>query len=217
MIPILMITWNRLEYTKKALEALFLSSGRKIFLIDNGSTDGTVEWLQSQPWTATWNMTFNKTNIGIAGAMNQFLAMTRRFEWCGKVDNDTIVPQDWALRLRDKCVHCRIDIIQAKHQLAPAVANGKTFDQWVSDMKTDFRDRSIRYHHFVGGSGIIFRRSAITQIPETDWKLYGWRQFQKDNPALKKAFCTEVEVELLDGAGDYKDYPEYYKQTGRLK
>jgi hypothetical protein len=47
--------------------------------------------------------------------------------------------------------------------------------------------------------------------------LYGWRQFQKDNPKLKKAFCTDVEVELLDGAGDYKDYPEYYRETGRIK
>jgi glycosyltransferase involved in cell wall biosynthesis len=217
MIPVLFITFNRLEYTKKALEALFLSRGRKIFIIDNGSTDGTVEWLQSQPWNATWKMTFNKTNLGIAGAMNQFLAMTKKFEWVGKVDNDTLVPPDWAITLRDKCVQCKIDILQAKHPIIPAVANGKSFDQWVSDMKPDFRDSSIRYHHFVGGSGIIFRRSSITEIPVTEWKLYGWRQFQRDNPKLKKAFCTDVEVELLDGAGDYSDYPEYYKSTGRLK
>jgi glycosyltransferase involved in cell wall biosynthesis len=217
MIPVLFITYNRLEYTKKALEALFFSRGRKIYIIDNGSTDGTQEWISSQPWSYTWNITFNKANLGIAGAMNQFLSMTRKFEWVGKVDNDTVVPEDWAVKLQEKCKNLKIDIIQAKHALIPGVANGQNFDQWVSTMRTDPRDRSIRYHHFVGGSGIIFRRSAITTIPSTDWKLYGWRQFQKDNPTLKKAFCTDVEVELLDGAGDYSAYPEYYKETGRLK
>jgi rhamnopyranosyl-N-acetylglucosaminyl-diphospho-decaprenol beta-1,3/1,4-galactofuranosyltransferase len=68
MIPVLMITYNRLEYTKKALEALFLSQGRKIFIIDNGSSDGTREWLESHPWKMTMNITYNKDNIGIAGA-----------------------------------------------------------------------------------------------------------------------------------------------------
>lgn len=216
MIPVLMITYNRLEYTKKALDSLIMSRGRKIFIVDNGSTDGTVDWLRSQQWSYTWNITYNKENIGIAGAMNQFLAMTKKFEWVGKVDNDTVVPSDWAIILRDKCVQCKIDMIQAKHPLIHAVDNGKSFDQWVADMRPDFRDKSIRYNHFIGGTGIIFRRSVVNEIPVTDNKILGWRQFQRDNPKLKKAFCTDIEVELLDGAGNYSDYPDYYKQTGRL-
>lgn len=217
MIPVLMITYNRLEYTKKALEALFFSRDRKIFIIDNGSTDGTQDYIMSQQWSYTWNITFNKTNLGIAGAMNQFLEKTKNFEWVGKVDNDTIVPEDWAIKMKEKCMKLKIDILQAKHPLIPAVANGLTFDEWTSTMKKDGRDPSIRYHHFVGGSGIIFRRNAVPLIPQTEWKLYGWRQFQKDNPQLKKAFCTDVEIELLDGAGDYSAYPEYYKETGRIQ
>jgi len=45
--------------------------------------------------------------------------------------------------------------------------------------------------------------------------LMGWRQWQRDHPEVKKAFALDCEIELLDEGG-YADYPEYYKQTGRV-
>ena len=42
------LTWNRLDYTMRALESLDRTAGYPIdvFIVDNGSTDGTTEWLQ---------------------------------------------------------------------------------------------------------------------------------------------------------------------------
>jgi GT2 family glycosyltransferase len=212
-VPVLMITYNRLDYTKQALESLFNSKGVDIFIIDNGSTDGTQDWLYSQPWGVAWNVFYNMKNLGIAGAMNQFLALTQHAEFVGKVDNDTIVPPDWCTKLLAHMY--KVDIVQAKHPILKATHEGG-FDQWVSTMSAS---GALRYNHFVGGSGILFRRNIVTQVPQTDWMLGGWRQFQRDHPFLRKAFATDVEIQLLDtneGGADYSQYPDYYKETKRL-
>lgn len=217
-IPVLMITYNRLEYTKKALAALVYSNCGTIIVIDNGSTDGTVEYLRSicpavmQPDKSTgpgMMVIFSGENLGIHGAMNMFLGMTEQNEFVAKVDNDTIVPYAWLdimLPYMNKA-----DIIQAKHHIIPATDQGG-WDSFVRKMK---KDGPLYFNHFVGGSGILCRRSCLNTIPATDWKLGGWRQFQRDHPKLKKAFCEDVEIKLLDEHG-YSDYPEYYKETKRL-
>ena len=208
-----MITYNRLEYTKQALESLFNSKEVEIFIIDNGSTDGTQEWLYSQPWGVAWNVFYNMKNLGIAGAMNQFLALTQEAEFVGKVDNDTIVPPDFISRMLPHMD--KVDIVQAKHPILKAT-HAEGFDSWVSAMPAS---GALRYNHFVGGSGIIFRRNIVTQVPRTEWMLGGWRQFQREHPHLRKAFATDVEIQLLDtneGGADYSQYPEYYRETKRL-
>jgi cellulose synthase/poly-beta-1,6-N-acetylglucosamine synthase-like glycosyltransferase len=212
MIPVLFVTYNRLEYTKESLGALFNCKNKKIFIVDNGSTDGTVEWLKSQNWKIAWDITLNAINIGIAGAMNQFLEKTRHFTYVGKVDNDTIVPPDWIDRMLPHMALA--DVVQSKHPLIKASGVG-TFDEWVSHMPAN---GPLRFNHFVGGSGIIFRRSIVDRVPVTEWKLGGWRQWQRDNPQFKKAFATDVSIKLLDtdeSGANYSKYPEYYKETGR--
>lgn len=208
MIPVLMITYNRLAYTKRALEALFNSKDVDIYIIDNGSKDGTQEWLLSQPWAVSWHTIFNSENEGIAGAMNKFLQLTKMHGVVGKVDNDTIVPVNWISKLLPALDHC--DMVQAKHHIIPAT-NPDGWDGFTKNMK---KEGSLYFNHFIGGSGILFKRSVVDHIPTTKWELGGWRQFQREHPDLIKAFCEDVEIKLLDEHG-YTDYPEYYKQTKR--
>lgn len=210
-IPVLMITWNRLEYTKRALTALMNSDHVTVYIVDNGSTDGTREWLADQTTFGLQRpfIMFNRMNMGIAHAMNTFLNATRFHLIAGKVDNDTIVPKDWALKLQDCLKHC--DIVQAKHHIIPAT-HPKGWKGFTAGMK---RENGLVYNHYVGGSGILFKRTIVTEIPETENKIMGWRKFQEKHPKLRKAFCEDVEIKLLDEHG-YTDYPEYYKQTGRI-
>jgi glycosyltransferase involved in cell wall biosynthesis len=211
MIPILMITYNRLEFTKKALAALCNCRNASIYVIDNGSSDGTKEWLATIP-CKPMSLTINKTNTGIAGAMNQFLEMTKDFQYVAKVDNDTIVFPDFLERMIPHMVAA--DIVQAKHPILKQTHPGG-FDEWVKTMR---RRGALRINHFVGGSGILFKRHIIDRIPKTDWMLGGWRQWQRENRFVIKAFATDVEVQLLDtdeNGAQYQDYPNYYKETGR--
>lgn len=218
MIPVLMITWNRLDYTKQALPALLEAEDVSVIVIDNGSTDGTVEWLGDLPGRDNLRIHYNPKNLGIAGAMNQFILMTVGSRYVGKVDNDTVVPPGWATALFYYARKLQLDIIQARHPLISETAHGRTFDEWTDPMPYPDGFPEIRLHHFVGGSGIIIRRRILTKIPETDWKLYGWRQFQRETKRIKIAFCRSVTIRLLDeGGAGFRDFPAYYRSTGRLK
>lgn len=219
-VPVLFTTYNRLEYTRQSLPALMASDCGLILVVDNNSTDGTKEYLQSIK-SDRIHVIYEKENTGVAGAMNLFLQLTHGDKYVGKVDNDTIVPPDWCSRLLAKIIVHGVDIIQAKHPIPEATYSGGNFYAWMQTMKQDRKDPSLYYHRFVGGSGIVFKRKVVDRIPETEWKLYGWNTFQKEHPELKKAFCMEVEIELLDmyrnGGTRYADYPEYYKETRRIK
>jgi glycosyltransferase involved in cell wall biosynthesis len=98
-IPVLMITHNRLGYTQQALKALVESDCYGIYIFDNGSIDGTKEWLEQYSYRDSFRQNCtslnSEENIGISGAMNWFLEQTSGFQYCAKVDNDTIIPPDF--------------------------------------------------------------------------------------------------------------------------
>lgn len=208
-IPALMITYNRLDYTKRAFNALLSSDCGTIFLLDNGSTDGSAEWVMTQARENVIVSINKQDNHTIARAMNYFLHTFKNVDYCIKVDNDTIIPQDFCARMYPYMKYA--DIIQAKHHIIPAT----NADGWAGFTANMRKENGVLYNHFVGGTGIMFKRSAITTIPETDWPLGGWRLWQRRYPDVKKGFVEDVEIKLLDEHG-YTDYPEYYTETGRL-
>lgn len=219
-IPILFITYNRLGFTKKSLVKLLKSCAEKIIIIDNYSTDGTVEWLMSHYFGDRVKIILNDRNEGIAGAMNKFFEITKDCEYVAKVDNDTIVPKGWLLKLKN--VADKADIIQCRH---PLIVRGQTglkgFDRWCEEtMKRVDGCDDMYIAPYIGGSGIIIKRKIVKEkLPETDWKIGGWCDWQLNHPEVKKAFYTGITIQLLDTdeMGHCPDlYPDYYKETGRL-
>lgn len=208
MIPVLMITYNRLEYTKRALAALLKCEGAQVVVIDNGSTDGTCEYVYELVKGVGLIGYDLGRNEGINGAFNFFLDKTRGAQYVGKVDNDTIVPPDFLARMLPHMAN--VDIAQAKHHIVPAT-NPNGWEGFTKNMK---RQGNTLMNHFIGGSGILCKRDVLTELPTTANALQPWRQWQRDNPQVKKGFAEDVEITLLDEHG-YSDYPEYYKQTGR--
>jgi len=209
MADALMITFNRLDYTKKALMSLVNSDCGDIFLIDNGSTDGTVDWISEIVIPNRTIEIYQNPRNSIASAMNYFLRHSTS-EYLIKVDNDTLIPKDFCYKM---FCHMRYaDIVQAKHPIIKAT-NPDGWEGFTKDMK---RENGLLINHFVGGSGIMFKRSQVKRIPETKWVIGGWRMWQRQHPEFKKAFCEDIEIQLLDEHG-YTDYPEYYKSTGRIE
>ena len=213
--PVLFMTYNRLDYTRKALKALLSSTCGNIIVFDNNSSDGTRKWLKTLNEPKISKVILNKTNIGIAGAMNKFFDMTEAEEFVGKVDNDTIVPKTWFEDLIFEALSKNIAVLQAKH---PILHNKyKTFDEW---MKTLVNSENVYYSDYVGGSGIVIKRAVITgRIVEGSNVLGGWTRYQLDNIKQKKAFCDAVVIKLLDMDKDNvindNKYPDYYVKTGR--
>jgi GT2 family glycosyltransferase len=98
MNPVLILVHNCLELTKRCVESVRAQDiETRVEVIDNGSTDGTREWLSAQ---GIDNIAF-ETNLGVSLGWNQglryFFDVPHRADHVFVVNNDTILPS-WFLR-----------------------------------------------------------------------------------------------------------------------
>lgn len=93
-LSIIMLTYNALEYTKKAIASIkeYTRCGYELIVIDNKSTDGTQAWLKKQKGID--KLVLNKTNKGVAGGRNQGILMSEG-DYILFVDNDIKVGIGW--------------------------------------------------------------------------------------------------------------------------
>jgi GT2 family glycosyltransferase len=95
---IVIVTFNSLIFTKLCLDSVIANTefpGYEVVVVDNWSTDGTVEYLRELAREHSHvTVVFNDSNRGFAAANNQGLARAT-----GNVlvllNNDTIVPPGW--------------------------------------------------------------------------------------------------------------------------
>src|SRR5665648_322297 len=77
------ITYNRLDLTKKTVESFNSKTGVDYHLfIDNGSTDGTTEYLKD------FNHILLERNYGIAYAFKEAFLQLKGYDFILKLDND---------------------------------------------------------------------------------------------------------------------------------
>src|ERR1039458_4642468 len=94
--------WNQLEFTRKCIPALFRQTGPnwELVVIDNGSTDGTGDYLagiqDASPVPVT--VIANATNRGFPAAINQGLHYARG-EYLVLLNNDVVVTEGWLNQL----------------------------------------------------------------------------------------------------------------------
>ena len=116
-VAIFSLTYDRLELTKKCFESLYKTAGYEFthFVVDNGSTDGTPEWIKKTQWDKR-DITIieNKKNKGISIASNQAIDAIQRdgdYDIIVKVDNDAFfITPDWLKTM--------VKIWKSNHRLA---------------------------------------------------------------------------------------------------
>ena len=217
MIPVLYTTFNRLDYTRQTLPVLLENTQEgTVIVIDNGSTDGTVNFLKS---LSGFDLILKEENTGISGAMNTFFEMTEGEKYVAKVDNDTIVPAGGLSDLQDILILAKLEIVQAAHYFFSTLY--EDCDALMNKRPSrKVNDGNIVYTKIVGGSGIVFKREIITE-PLKENGLYGWGNFQYQHREHRRGMYDGVWIDLLDMAG-YNLYKgdidkEYFLSTGRLR
>ena len=75
-VSIIILTWNKLEYTKRCLNFLEKNTNYpnwEAIIVDNGSKDGTREFLEAfnKAKDQNFNLILNSTNRGYAAGVNQ--------------------------------------------------------------------------------------------------------------------------------------------------
>ena len=117
-VTIVIPLFNQLQYTKICLESLQSHGvcGARILLINNGSTDGTREYLTSCQGVDVLN---NLENLGCAGAWNQGVEESAT-EWVLLLNNDVIVSPGWLEGLLSFARERGVDVV------TPAIREGST-------------------------------------------------------------------------------------------
>jgi len=166
---LMMVTYNRLDLTKETFEGALKYTGRKynLIVVDNGSTDGTTEWLQSvdksmYPEMDGLKIVLLTKNKGIAYGRSKCLAeMFRSFPesvYLGTIDNDVAIPnKNW---LAD----C-IDVLNFAPKAGLCAVNyeGKTYPK--TSVKTETRTIPLQIILRTPGTAtIVFRRSSFEKI-----------------------------------------------------
>jgi len=98
----------------------------RVIAVDNGSTDGTREYLKSLP---LGKVVLNKKNQGVGVALNQGI-LELQSEWTIVMDNDVIVSEGWIDNLLDSAIENNLKVI------SPAMVEGELdydFESFVSE------------------------------------------------------------------------------------
>jgi len=107
MLSIIVLNYNRLEYTKQTIENLIAKTTvpHEFIFADNGSEDGTRKYLRSlRNKTNATNVrcVFNKSNHGVAGGRNCGLRIAKG-TYLMTIDDDIIVPDNYDKLLMEAC------------------------------------------------------------------------------------------------------------------
>ena len=207
---LMVCTYNRLELTKKMIDSLFANTDQlfRLIVVDNGSEDGTPEWLTALDWKSQKNcvgfeLQLNPTNRGIAVGRNQCLKIANRFNdpYLSTLDNDIAFTDGWL----GKC----LDVISANKDYVVGLnmepndypiqtLNGKTF--------------KVKRVGNLGTACTVFRRELHQKIGYfiTQYGLYACEDsdffFRARCVGYKMGYLSEPGKHLGEGAEDTGHY-----------
>ncbi|WP_425060458.1 Ubiquinone biosynthesis O-methyltransferase, mitochondrial [Sporomusa carbonis] len=124
---IVILTYNQVEYTKKCIESIrnYTEPGTyEIIIVDNCSTDGTINWLSGQH---DLQVIYNEQNLGLLKGRNQGIEIASG-DTVLLLNNDVIVTHGWLNNLMD-CLYSN-EKIGAVGALTNNCSNSQ--DLWVA-------------------------------------------------------------------------------------
>ena len=158
LTSIIIPCWNQLEFTRKCIAALFRQTGPnwELIVVNNGSTDGTADYLGGIQDCSPVPVTFiaNGTNRGFPAAINQGLEYARG-EHLVLLNNDVVVTDGWLGQL--------IGLASTPIATKSDDSNGRR------DCSAGVDEQSNRRVSTIEGSGTI-EGPAQTEINQARWQ-----------------------------------------------
>lgn len=168
-VAIVMLTWNALAYTKSCLAALQEVTDHpawRLIVVDNGSTDGTVDWLLGLGWPTVIQ---NEKNLGFTRGCNIGIEATKPDEDVVLMNNDVVVTDPgWLSALQDvayadgetgvvgaRLVDPNGTIAHLGTYMPPVTLWGQQMGGLERDINQASRDRPVE--------GVVFAQAYITR------------------------------------------------------
>ena len=153
--------YNAIDYTKLCIESMLKHHTPldRLIAVDNGSTDGTREYLQTLPLAQS---ILNQQNLGCGVAWNQG-ALALQAEWTIVMNNDVLVAPEWIEKLIGTAERIGVKVI------SPALIEGPL----DYDFEAFEAEASQKMHnvHRIGA-----RHAVCLAIHESVWMDVGYFQ-----------------------------------------
>ncbi|WP_052953968.1 glycosyltransferase [Clostridium sp. C8] len=129
---IVILTYNQLDYTKVCINSIKNYNGNddcEIIIIDNNSTDGTVEWIKEQEGI---KYILNEENKGFPAGCNQGIEIANKDNDIFLLNNDTVIMPNSIFNLRMGLYS------NEKVGATGAISNSVSYYQQISEQYDDF-------------------------------------------------------------------------------
>jgi GT2 family glycosyltransferase/glycosyltransferase involved in cell wall biosynthesis len=184
-VAVVILTWNALAFTQRCLAALQERtdhSAWRLIVVDNGSTDGTVEWLREQDWLT---LIENATNLGFTKGCNIGIAACAPDEDVVLMNNDVdVVDRAWLTKLQDtayadettgvvgsRLVHQDGTVLHLGAYMQPVTIMGQQVGGFEIDVNQCTRDRAVETVVFAQA---YLRRNCLDQVGPLDEDLFAY-------------------------------------------
>lgn len=185
LTSIIIATHNQLEYTRMCLDSIRLRIDEpfELIVVDNGSTDGTVEYLSTQPDV---RLICNSDNRGFPAAVNQGLKVSQG-ENLLLLNNDVIVTTGWLRRQLD-ALHSEDSIglvgpvsnnISGPQQISVSYSRLEELDGFAWDWGKRYHQVKTPVERLVGFC-LVFTREVMNAIGLLD-EQFGVGCFEDDD------------------------------------
>jgi glycosyltransferase involved in cell wall biosynthesis len=208
-VDLLYLACNRLEFTRETFSALIANTDwdrvQQCVVFDDGSVDGTAEWLQANIARVPAPTHFARTRFGSpVTAMVDFIRSSRA-PILAKTDNDAMLPPGWlrqSLAVLDRHPELALLGIEAMY---PHNADAAL-------------ERTYAPAQFISGLG-LYRRSAFARsVPRMFRRWFGLEEWQMaQGTALGRGWITPaLPVFLLDRLPmqPWRTYSDAYIRQG---
>jgi glycosyltransferase involved in cell wall biosynthesis len=208
-VDLMYLACNRLEFTRETFTALLKNTDwhhvHELFVYDDGSQDGTREWLESAISQAPVRARFVKTNFGSPVAAMVHFIETARAPILAKTDNDAMLPPAW-LRLS-------LEVLERHPELT--LLGIEAMYPHEDDVHLA---RSYTPAQFISGLGLYRRKAFLQSRPVPYQKWFGLEEWQMVQGAgLVRGWITPaIPVFLLDRIPfePWKSYTDTYVRRG---
>ncbi|MCA9046109.1 MAG: glycosyltransferase, partial [Planctomycetaceae bacterium] len=191
LTSIVLVTFNQLHYTKQCLDSIQMRTVApyELIVVDNGSTDATVEYLRSRPDV---RLIENAENRGFPAAANQGIKAALG-ERVLLLNNDTLVTTGWLTRMLSALdadesiglVGPLSNSVSGQQQIDVAYDDLAQLDGFAWELGKQQLRQQVAVDRLVGFC-LLFRRQLVDAIGLLD-EQFGIGNFEDDD------FCRRAQ------------------------
>jgi len=193
-VSIIILTWNALDYTKKCVHSIqnHTKYPHEIILVDNASTDGTVEYLRNLvKGHSNYKLIENRENRGFAAGNNQGVSAASG-EYVMLLNNDVLVSDGWLESLvesleRDEKIGMVGPItnsISGRQQvISIPYADEKGFHEFAQGIRRTYKGR-LTPRNRVAGFAVLIKKALYKEVGGLD-ESFGTGNYEDDDLCLK--------------------------------